>query len=374
MRERGIRTEFRGGDYAERFGLKSAEDCATWTELSEFLRVNREVAPYTEEEERETEEKLRELRRGELRGILHMVTSPGTAALVRQAIPERLRSYIQEAYYQVEGRPPVQTVPEFEGNIIHAGKNGEMSEEDAAKLIGLLKDRVGILLGGGPGYPTEASRTPLLRALEAPIQKNASVGGLCLGHQDLGVLSGGELVRGVVDAGPQIEQATEAGKTHQVISRLAGPQGDAAFGAQMFNTAVIIPGETATVLSEGMSTGHKPISVSYTLDRPGQGFGTQGHPEIPAGTPYQKEEVLQEDRVLELEGERIIIPRGTTEGMAWIVKFATDQGWSLFKELGMTPEDVRGLVDRHRAYPTLGRNFIGPMIDWMATRRLKEQR
>lgn len=372
MREGHVRTEFIGDAYAKRFGLSEAERI-TWTALTEFLRVNKDVQEYTAEEEEATARKLEELHRKKgLEGILHVVTSPGTAAMMRQAIPPALREHFTEMYYQVEGRRAVQTDPAFVENLINVSQTGDLSPEDEEKMARLMANRVGMLIGGGPGYPDEPSRTPFLRALEKPVGENTSIVGACLGNQDLGVFAGGELMRGVVDAGPHIERATDAGKIHPVTSRLVGPSGEGRFGSQMFNTAVVIPPETATVLGEGVSTFHRPVTTSYKLDQEDQGLGAQGHAEIPAGTPYKPEERLTYERIIPLDGEQIVIPAGTTEAMAWMVQFGIS-AWDTFKAVGMTPADMQALVHEARAYPTLGRNFIGPAIDWMAKRRLKSE-
>ncbi len=371
-RER-IATAFRGPDFRERLGL--AEDKArVLTELETFLGANQEVQPYTEEEAEATAAKLQLLKEAYgLDGILAVVTSPLTHSYVRKAIPDKIRGpHITEMYYQVGDRK-VQTLPQFEQNTIHVDEDGTVSAEHRQRMDDLLRNRVGLLIGGGPGYPIDVSRTPLLLALEKTLREKTAAAGLCLGHQDLAHLAGLELVPGSVSAGAQIEVPTAAGRQDPVIGRFGER-----IGAVAFHSAEVQQkrGAGVTVLSTGESTGGVPVSLLYesAFEVPNQARSTQHHPEIDTGVAAgQSVELTSQEETFEVEGRRLVIPVGTPVGQAAIIRYGAGN-WEGFKKIGMTPDDLQDVLRPERIFPLLGRNAIGPMIDWLATTRLRNLR
>ena len=368
-----IATAFRGPEFREK--LKLAEDEArVLTELEAFFGANQEVKPYTEDEARETERKLELLKEAYgLDGVLGVVTSPFTQTYVRKAMPPNIRKrFFTEMYYQVGDRP-VQILPEFAQNTIHVGEDGSISGEDRQRMEDLLRNRVGLLVGGGPGYPTDVSRTPLLLAIEQALRDKTAAAGLCLGHQDLAHLAGFDLVPGSVSAGAQVETPTAAGRQHPVVGRLGER-----IGAVAFHSAEVQykQGAGVTILSTGASTGGAPVSLLYgsAFEAPDQVMSTQHHPEVDTGVvPGQNVELTPTEEILDVEGKRLVIPAGIPVGQAAIVRYGASN-WEKFRAIGMRPEDLQDVIRPERLFPLLGRNFIGPTIDWLATTRLKNLR
>jgi anthranilate/para-aminobenzoate synthase component II len=359
------RTEFRSPEHLKSRPDLDEKETVITTKLSEFLDVNKEVRPYTEEEAHETLERLEELKKSGMKGLIYVVQSGFASDFVMNEIPAELRPFIEEIYYKVADQD-IKINPKFEDNIIQVDINGQIEVSDQEKMDNLFRDRMGVLLGGGPHYPTDSCRTPILNSLEKTIKFGTPLVGICLGHQDLGHLAGYQLVPGMANLGPQIELPTDEAKKHPVYSRLGNK-----FGSNAMNTAVIIPGENAKILSRGLSIGGHPVAIEYdNFEYEGQAFSTQHHPEISVGTGFENEKFTTEEKTIELDGEKIIIPRGVSFGILKFTELAIS-AWEKFKKTGMTPHDIQDIMNPLRAYPTLGRNFIGPAIDWMAKTSLQ---
>ncbi|HAZ28910.1 MAG TPA: hypothetical protein DCY48_04015 [Candidatus Magasanikbacteria bacterium] len=367
MNSREIGTSFRTPEFLEGMNLPP-EERRIITNVAEYLGVNRDVRPYTDEEADKAAETMERLIRVDgFDPILHIVTSPFTAGWVRDATPEQFRPHIEEIYYQVEGRI-VQIDPRFAENVIHVSIDGTITLEDQEKMHRLLQNRIGVCIGGGPGYPSDPSRTPLLRELEAALREKTPMVGVCLGHQDLAHIAGAPMIPGIINAGSQIETPTAAGQSHPVYSRL----GDT-FGAQAYNTVAVPQKEGISgvaVLTESPTTGlWAALSYRDAFEGKDQAFSTQHHPEIPVGTDYPTREPGK-DFTVNFGGEIVQVSGNLSSGQRALVDYAS-RLWELGKKAGMTVEDVRALIDPQRAYPTLGREFFGPTFEWLANKRTK---
>lgn len=366
-------TEARSQDAQKTLGVEQGR---ILTELRDFLGVNADVEPYTAQEAQVTAEKLTELCRTGLDGILHIVTSPTTSQYVRQAMPQELRPFLHELYYKMSGvNERLQPDPEFsagEGAVININKDGTFaSDEDEKNLYRLLRDRVGFLIGGGPGYPQDSTRRPLLRALEEPLKSGTGVCGVCLGHQDVAEIMGLPFVPGVINVAQQIEHPTTAGKTHPVVGRLGE-----SFGAMMFNSGVVVVNQDQArdwlhVLSMSQSAGGRPVTLGYDVEHKDQIITSQAHQEIPVG-PDNDVELLTQSEDIDVPGEKekVHIPKGTPNGVAQIVRYSVEYWEQLFKPVGLKVEDVQAILNKERLYPRLGRNYFGPVMDMLASNAL----
>lgn len=139
---------------------------------------NSHVSEFTASEKRALIENLGELKKMGLNGILHIVHrgSP-TGILVQNSIPREIinRGFYHQLHY-VTTRDDIFHNPAYRDYVnanrtcvIIVGEDGSISDRDQTQIRALLRDNVGIILGGGPGSPKDAAYRPLLTALDEPI-------------------------------------------------------------------------------------------------------------------------------------------------------------------------------------------------------------
>ncbi len=351
-------------------------------ELQEFVENN--PAEFTEEDEEKLMDDYAELEKRGLRGVAHFIHrgSP-TGDWVTESLPKAwVEKFCQRIHVLPDDKDVRMSISSKlrEGDeTVYMGEDGSISGENADKLESLLRDRVGILLGGGPGTPKDAFYVPLLHALEQELKKKTSGAGICLGHQLWGELmlhmqrkEGKGVVPGYFEAITTVEEVTPEGKKNPVFARLGNE-----FTVATFNQFHLMVSQSegdvrdyGKVMTRSKATGY-PSSLSLNAEVPDQVITTQRHPEI--GMLGQRGEILLQDQELVLpSGNKIIVPKGLHPHILALAGYFIEHYDELAVRYGFSEKDVQDLFSKERMSKHLDKDFYGPLLSYMAKQRLEQ--
>ncbi len=362
------------------FPEKESGEEKVMLELEKF--VENHPVEFGAKDEKELIQDFEELSKRGLRGVLHLIHRGSvTGDMVTASLPSKWRE--TEGFYQrlhiLKTRTKISPEKIRPGDeVVYIDQDGEVSQENQEKLDGLFQDRVGIILGGGPGSPKETIYKPVLGMVERALKTKTPLGGICLGHQLFGELMlawkrGEEGTAGGYQEGlTSVERVTPEGLKHAVFGRL-GPE----FTTVSFNSYhVVVPNPErdiqpfGKVITRSKAT-HYPSSLSWDAEREGQLLSTQRHPEI--GMLGRAGEILLEDATLDFpSGNKLIIPAGSHPHMLTLGKVIAGGFNELSEKYGVTEEDARDLFHQDRLSTHLGVDFYGPLLKYLANFRLKQ--
>jgi len=354
----------------------------TMLELQEFVENN--PAEFTREDEKKLMENYAELEKRGLNGVVHLIHrgSP-TGDWITDCLPkEWKKKYYQRVHILPDDkdvRMSISSKTQEGDEIVYMGEDGSISRENAQKLESLLRDRVGILLGGGPGTPKDKFYIPLLDALEKELKRKTPGAGICLGHQLWGELmlymqrkEGGGVVPGYFEAITTVEEVTPEGKKNPVFARLGDKFTTATFNEYhlMVSQEEEDVRDYGKVMTRNKATGY-PGSLTLNAEVPDQVITTQRHPEI--GMLGQRGEILLQDQELILpNGNKIIVPKGLHPHILALAGYFIDHYDDLALKYGFTEKDVQDLFRKERMSKHLDQDFYGPLIGYMAKLRMKQ--
>lgn len=325
-----------------------------------------------------------ELGKQGLGGVLHVIFRKSwTGASLAECIPLSIR---EEHYQQLhilthDDLKTIGSVPPHQqylqghpDNYVVIGENGSISQSMWRRLTSMMHDRVGIILGGGPGHPADLVYKPILRAIKIPLLSGTPVSGICLGHEMITELlhrqrSVGQGVQGgYYELGSAVEKTTDLGKRHSVFSRFGEVvtvvhvnQYHAEYGQSL---------DCLNILATNAFGA--PSAVEIKLALAGQALSWQAHPEFSMGG--EGTGCLTQDRTFAINGYRITIPKGTSIAYAGLVEHFVGSNFdSLHNKYGLTIADVKNLVHPQRMVRRLGERFYGPLLSWMTKFRLDNQ-
>jgi anthranilate/para-aminobenzoate synthase component II len=354
-------------------------ECKKTTEYLKNFTENNPVE-FTAEEEVELIDKYAELEKSGLHGVLHIIHkgSP-TGDMIAEVLPKKWR----EKYYhrlhivQDDGlgykKGSISSSNTKQDDIIVSiSKDGKINSTNKKLLEDALRNRVGIISGGGPGSPNEAFFIPLINEMEKALKSKTPAAGICLGHQLYGKIvlemqKQQEAVSyGYLEGATSIENITPEGKDNALFQRLGEK-----FNALSFNELhVVVPNEYlnkttfAKVLTRSNATNY-PTSLSINADIPDQIITTQRHPEF--GMLGTEEQILKEDQKFYLpSGTEVIVPAGCHPHLIMLAKYFTAYYNELKGKYHFTEKDIQELFLKERMSTSLGKNFYGPLVNYFA--------
>jgi len=341
------------------------------------LFENHVVPDFTIAEELTLVTDYKELKKQGLSGVLHIVFRGSLTGLsVEDSIPQSMKS---EGFYDQlhiftpndllhpRFRTYLDTHPDYSISI---EKNGTISAEIEKRLSNALKNRVGIILGGGPGHPEDSVYKPVIYALNNTAKNGTPIAGICLGQQLLGTMlhamgKSEQVQEGIYELGSQVESITQEGKNHLLFK---------AFG----DSIVVVhvnefhwnPNNLPDTTILTRNARGEPSAITFPLDSSGQAITWQGHPEFPM-------KGNEHERTFEVEGKKITIPEGISPAYAGMVQFfvGSENRFRQFKDIyKMTREDLQNLVDARRLPAHPGKTFYGRIFQHFSNKRLYPER
>jgi len=351
-------------------------------ELKEFTENN--PVEFTKEDEAKLMEDYDELEKMGLHGVAHLIHRGSlTGDWVTESLPQ---AWVEKFCQRIHVFPDNEDVRVAnssqirEGDqIVYMGEDGSISGENANKLESLLRDRVGILLGGGPGTPKDSFYLPLLKAMEKELKNKTSGAGICLGHQLWGELmlrmqrqESEGVVPGYLEAITTKEEVTHEGQKNPVFGKLGNEFTTATFNQYhlMVSPSAEDVRDYGKVMTRSKATGY-PASLSLDAEVPGQVLTTQRHPEI--GMLGQEGAILLEEQKLILpSGNEIIVPKGLHPHILALAGYFIDHYDDLAIKYGFSEKDVQDLFLKERMAKHLDKDFYGPLLRYMAELRLEQ--
>lgn len=353
--------------------------------LENFIENN--PAEFNESDEDSLMGKYEELEKRGLKGVLHVIhqETPSSELLLR-SLPEKWKKKYYHRLHIISDESAAGYSKELtsgiirpEDDVVGISKDGIISLANKKRLEEALKNRVGVISGGGPGNPKDPFYLPLLKAMEKGLREKTPGAGICLGHQLYGELILNSLrkesegvVPGYLEGTTSIESVTDEGKKNKVFEKL----GDQFTVASFNEYHLVVPVQKrdefshGKVLTRNMATDY-PTSLSLHGEVEDQVITTQRHPEI--GMKGAGEDVILEDKKFNLpSGKEIIIPAGNHTDMLLLAKYFVFNYDKLNKKYGFTEEDIQDLFIKERMATHLGKNFYGPLLGYMADLRLKQ--
>lgn len=360
------------------------------TAIERFVSSSQEIVPFSAEEEKETirllEKSTETLENPKRKPILHLAFgSKGiTDGYLTRSIPENIKNDFYEKAVIVpeelkdelslNRQKILEQNPE---NIIFIPKNGAISQDNALKLQNIFIDRIGIIIGGGPYSPTNPIHKPVIMALEKNLEKEPkTIGGICLGHQLMGILMGSskriKVTNQWYEKGPIIEESMPEGQKHEVVKRF----GKHYVTVMAHAYSIIFPKaeDYYQILSKNVGTG-EPVSIGYN-EKGVVALTTQAHPEW--GIGIKPDEPLIEGPInIEINGQRIQILEPGQSAHADIVtcaKTLADNYNKFSQELqGFSVKSIKDILNPERIRAkALGIDFFGPLIMMMVKNRLSQ--
>lgn len=349
--------------------------------VKQFIENN--PVKFSESEEEKLINEYEKLESQGLHGIIHVIhQGSSTAGMIKRELPPRFK----EKYYHrvhILRTEDLETQSHFveKGDmVVSISRDGTINAENQKILDNALRDRVGIMAGGGAGSPKDPIYQPLLKALEKEIQRGTPGLGICLGHQLFGELIMNireKVTKGVVGGyfeGPiSREKVTNEGKKHSVFERF----GDGFNTGSWNQFHLVVPEEVARekdvfnqgrVLTRSEATNY-PTSLELRGAKERQLITIQRHPEFrikDAGQDY-------EAKILNFsDGSELILPPGSSPDLIkWAKDMVSEPDFSDFNlKYGITQEDIRKIFSKDIPTKNLGKDFYGPMLDYMARFRL----
>lgn len=363
--------------------------------LEKFLSASQEVQPFTDEEKNLTVQLLKKIQQREFKEhekspkpIVHLTFGTGTVTgvMITESIPEEFQEFYEriaivpvkskmdlDKNLSAERKKLKETAPE---RIIFLQEDGTILNEDNIKLTNTLKGRAGIIIGGGPYSPGDPVYKPVIRALGDQLEKEpTTIGGICLGHQLMGLLMGAKRGTYVKDEwtehGPAIEEVTDKGRQHPITGRF----GKSYVSVMAHDYEIDFPDAQSyyEVLTKSLAT-NEPISVSYN-EKGIRAITSQSHHEWGIALSSDPSPVVGPVYV-EVKGKRIqILKEGERahHDMIYQAKYLAEDFSELSKILPDFSEKVFvDLLNPARVMAkNLGGNFFGPLIMEMAKNKLR---
>lgn len=161
--------------------------------------------------------------------------------------------------------------------VLGLGAAVVVRRNDAIDLAGIAAmDPTHVIIGPGPGHPARAADFGVCTALiQSPAHQHRPLLGVCLGHQGIALLHGGQVVRA-----PRVMHGKTSHITHDGRGLFADlPQG---FTAMRYHSLMVDPGCVPAAFEITARSEDGVIQGLRHRSRPV--FGVQFHPES-IGTP-----------------------------------------------------------------------------------------
>ncbi len=368
--------------YPEQTGDSESEKI--WLKAENFIQNN--PVEFSEDEESQLMDSYSQLESQGLNGVVHIIhQGSATGEMVARELP----SSFKEKYYhrlhiiKAENRESQSGFVREGDTVVYISQDGSIDKENKEMLEDTLKDRVGIISGGGDGSPKDRIYIPLLNALEREIESNTPSAGICLGHQLYGELilsmrnkATEGTMPGYLEGVTSMERITNNGKENPIFSRLGERVNIVSLN--MFH--LVMPKGTESgqdvfphgkVLTRSEATEY-PTSLELRGVEEGQIITTQRHPEV--GMWGFGEDVIFKDEIINLpSGSKLVVPAGSHPDMIKFAKYFTPKPILEFlgQKYGITEEDIQNMFVKERMTKHLGKDFYGPMLNYLADYRFK---
>ena len=346
--------------------------------LADFSH-NENVVKFSIEDEDRLVADFRELASQGVGGVTHFVFGNSwTGVSVANSIPSSVKDsgfYRQVHVMSVGASEKLSDVPpnseyikDHPESLVVVGDDGKIADDEMARTLKeAFTNQAGIILGGGPGHPSDTVYLPVLRQIESGLKSGVSMTSICLGYEMLGEILldshglGKGSQEGVYQVGSTVTRMTKEGQGHEVFGRL---------GEQV---TVVHVNQYRWVAGKGIDQYGEVLAIDSLGDLTAVELGNnvlswQAHPEFPmigSGSGYSQK---SEEFPVKCGGriETVVIPKGTSEAYAGLVRdFLGKQFEAFSKEYDFTIEDLRELLLTERLAPHLGVDFYGPVLSYM---------
>ncbi len=338
-----------------------------YQELDQFSD-NKHIQKVTVSQTRGLLEDLNELKLRGFGGILHVVNGlTWTGVSIAESIPESIRNN-PELYRQVHILTPAhldkldsvlphaEYIRKYPESAVIINPDGSIIRESKVKLERLFRSPTGIILGGGDGHPGDGVYRPLLEQVYKSIKSKTPITAICLGHQMIGDILGGEfrngeVIGGFFQLGSQNVHVLEDGKKQEVFKRL-GDNFTSVFVNKLHYRFDKDKPPFIRVLAEDIAK--NPVALEIDGEKEGQIITAQFHPEF-----------FMVDKI---SSSKSVHP--ALKGL--VQDLLTRQMGSLKRTYDFKMTDLLDLIDERRLFPHLGKRFFSPAISWMAKMRLQD--
>jgi len=351
--------------------------------IEKFLSASEEIKPFSSKEEAKAIEFLEKAQESMVdktkKPILHIAFGAKLSndGKITNSIPEKIKNDFYEKAIIIpneemdklsEDRKKIlETEPQ---NFIVVSNNGEITAENWQKLNRLLKDRTGIIIGGGAHSPEHPKYRPLIKAMENLLENEpTTVGGICMGHELMAMIMGFLIKNEWHEQGPTVEEITKNGQNDPIFSRF----GKSIEIAMLHEYAVVFTKEEKyQALSKSAATGETG-SVRY-LEKGSSIYTIQGHPEFGLGVK-KGEPILTGPFDVEIAGKaiRILEPgQQAHKDIKQLVEYYIEDYDNWSKKLqNFSLNDIQKMFNPNLLKPALTKDFFGPLIMQMAKNKLK---
>lgn len=372
-----IRTSFSSNEF-EQNDLEKGK-----VAIEEFLNASNEVINFSPDEEAKTIEFLEKAQESMIdktkKPIVHIAFGAklGNDNKVTNSIPDNIEKLFYEKVIitvdeemnnlSEDRKKILETKPQ---NFIIVSNNGEITAENWQKLNRLLKDRTGIIIGGGAHSPEHPRYIPLLKAMENLLENEpTTVGGICMGHELMAMIMGFRIKNEWHEQGPTVEEITKKGQNDPIFKRF----GKSIIVAMLHEYAVMFPeGENYQILSRSAATGETG-STKY-LEKGSSIYTTQWHPEFGLAIK-EGEPTITGPLDIKIAGKPIsILEEGQSahRDLKQLAEYYIDDYPNWSKKLqNFSLNDIKKMFNHNLLKPALTKDFFGPLIMQMAKNKLK---